>query len=180
MLDFQRTFSKCTSQLFLLRDSDVRSGVGSGKGFPRAHPSLLRALKRQLHLLHTVMFIFTSHSQVSDFQLRHFVGSCLLSPSFCHLKLLPGLILDGCTLAPYRIPACLHLLHLSSLMASDRSVKWVAAVSVFLPSMLHVTDNRRSIFTAQSIQGPLDSANRSQKMYDSQPSPWIRHFQGET
>lgn len=48
-------------------------------------------------------------------------------------------------------PSLPHLLHLSFFMAFDYSVKWVAAVSVFLPSMLHVIDNRRSIITAQSI-----------------------------
>lgn len=104
MQNLKSTFSKCASQLFLPRDSDVRSGVGSVKGFPRVHPPLLRALKRQLHLLHLLRSSFSLPTPRCQTSIWDSFGLCLLlSPCFCPLKLFLSLILDGWTLAPYTI-----------------------------------------------------------------------------
>ena len=111
------------------------------------------------------IFIFTSHSQVSDFHLRQlwimsssfslFLPSEALPQSHTFSLFLPSEALPQ-SHTWWVDPGSLHdlpFIHftLFFLMASDLSVKWVVAVSIFLPFMLHVTDNRRSIIIAQSI-----------------------------
>lgn len=151
-------FSKYASQVFLPRDSDLPSGVGS-----------VVRLKR---LPQGSCFIFSCWEAWRHGCICCILGGSLLLPTpSCCISSWDTMLVSASFFLPfsaiwsYSSALCWmgasslltwpwHLFtHLtpSILVASDHSMKWVPTVSVFLPFVLHVSVGRRSVILAWSV-----------------------------